>query len=111
MMPGPAAHGRRHAAGHFFDWKDSETMLVLSRKPGHQIHVGTATITVLRIAGGGVRLGIDAPAETIILRDELAPLPTDSPDASIDERTDPCAAASPSPSPTAAIAPAEASPA
>lgn len=29
------------------------------------------TVTVVRISGGGVRLGIEAPAETAVVREEL----------------------------------------
>ena len=47
-------------------------MLVLSRKPGEKIHVGTAiTITVLRVEGNRVRIGIDAPADVRLVRAEL----------------------------------------
>jgi carbon storage regulator len=51
-------------------------MLVLSRKVDERIvfNPGTAdeiVLTVLRTAGGSVRLGIDAPANVLILREEL----------------------------------------
>ena len=47
-------------------------MLVLSRKVGEQIQIGDeVTVTVVRIAGGNVRLGIEAPATTPIARKEL----------------------------------------
>ena len=47
-------------------------MLVLSRKVGERIFVGDhVTITVVRITGGGVRLGIDAPAHLPVIREEL----------------------------------------
>lgn len=48
-------------------------MLVLSRKPGERIVApqwGLA-ITVLAVEGKAVRLGIDAPAEVAVLREEL----------------------------------------
>ncbi len=51
-------------------------MLVLSRKPGEKIHVGSCiTITVLHVQGSQVRIGIDAPAEVPLLRGELIGLP------------------------------------
>jgi carbon storage regulator CsrA len=51
-------------------------MLVLSRKPGEKIHVGTAiTITVVRVEGNRVRIGIDAPADVRLVRAELNGLP------------------------------------
>ena len=49
-------------------------MLVLTRKPGEQIHIGdNIVVTVLGLQGGRVRLGITAPAEVPIRREELAP--------------------------------------
>ena len=47
-------------------------MLVLSRKVGERILVGDQiTITVVRVTGGGVRLGIDAPSEMSVVREEV----------------------------------------
>lgn len=47
-------------------------MLVLSRKVGERVMIGdNITVTVVRISGGGVRLGIEAPAETAVVREEL----------------------------------------
>ncbi|MEX2173740.1 MAG: carbon storage regulator CsrA [Pirellulaceae bacterium] len=47
-------------------------MLVLSRKVGERIWIGDQiSVTVVRIAGGGVRLGIEAPAELPVVREEL----------------------------------------
>jgi carbon storage regulator len=47
-------------------------MLVLSRKVGERILVGDqVTITVVRITGGGVRIGIEAPPELAVIREEL----------------------------------------
>jgi len=47
-------------------------MLVLSRKVGEKIKIGEKiTITVVRFRNGGVRLGIEAPNDTRILRGEL----------------------------------------
>lgn len=47
-------------------------MLVLSRKVGERIWIGDQiSVTVVRITGGGVRLGIEAPAEFPIVREEL----------------------------------------
>ena len=48
-------------------------MLVLSRKVGQRILVGNdIAITVVRLIGGGVRLGIEAPPEMPVVREELA---------------------------------------
>lgn len=47
-------------------------MLVLSRKVGERILIGdNVTITVVRILGGNVRLGVEAPPEMAIVRQEL----------------------------------------
>lgn len=47
-------------------------MLVLSRKVGERIWIGEdISVTVVRITGGGVRLGIEAPHELPVVREEL----------------------------------------
>ena len=47
-------------------------MLVLSRKVGERIWIGeNITVTVVRITGGGVRIGIEAPTELAVVREEL----------------------------------------
>ena len=48
-------------------------MLVLSRKVGQRILIGDRiAITVVKLGQGGVRLGIDAPPEMAVVREELA---------------------------------------
>jgi carbon storage regulator len=48
-------------------------MLVLSRKVGERILIGdNIAVTVVRLSGGGVRLGIEAPPEMAVVREELA---------------------------------------
>jgi carbon storage regulator len=50
-------------------------MLVLSRRESERIRLGKSiVITVVRVAGDKVRLGIEAPPEVVVLRDELEPL-------------------------------------
>jgi len=47
-------------------------MLVLSRKPGQSITVdGHAVITLVEIQPGKVRIGVEAPPTTKVLRTEL----------------------------------------
>jgi len=47
-------------------------MLVLSRKVGERLWIGeNISITVVKITGGGVRIGIDAPHELPVVREEL----------------------------------------
>ncbi len=51
-------------------------MLVLSRKETQKIRLGDdIVITVVRLGGDKVRLGIEAPKEMLVLRDELEALP------------------------------------
>ncbi|MEY3031832.1 MAG: carbon storage regulator [Planctomycetia bacterium] len=47
-------------------------MLVLSRKQNERIRVGeSVVVTVVRVNGDKVRIGIEAPTEMKVLRDEL----------------------------------------
>lgn len=47
-------------------------MLILSRKVGQRIQIGDdVTVTITRIRGGQVRIGIDAPKDRTVLRHEL----------------------------------------
>ena len=47
-------------------------MLVLSRKLNERIVVGgSVVVTVVRISGDKVRLGIDAPDDIRVIRDEV----------------------------------------
>lgn len=47
-------------------------MLILSRRAKQRIKLGNDIIvTVIRISGDKVRLGIEAPADLVVLRDEL----------------------------------------
>jgi carbon storage regulator len=49
-----------------------ETMLVLSRKVGEKIFIGdNISVTVVRIAPGVVRIGVDAPSDLPIVREEI----------------------------------------
>jgi carbon storage regulator len=47
-------------------------MLILTRKVGEVIRIGDAvTVRVLEVRGGQVRLGVDAPTEVRIFREEV----------------------------------------
>ncbi|MDG2469684.1 MAG: carbon storage regulator [Pirellulaceae bacterium] len=49
-------------------------MLVLSRKESEKIRLGEDVIlTIVRVSGDRVRLGIQAPSNMLILREELNP--------------------------------------
>lgn len=55
-------------------------MLVLSRKEKERIRLGDSiVVTVVRVAGDKVRLGIEAPPHVIVLRGELEPGEGDAP--------------------------------
>jgi carbon storage regulator len=59
-------------------------MLVLSRKEAERIRLGDSiVVTVVRVSGDKVRLGIDAPPNVVVLREELEPLP--NPDVVMEE--------------------------
>jgi len=48
-------------------------VLVVSRKVGQRILIGDKiTVTVVKVGGGGVRIGVEAPPEMAIIREELA---------------------------------------
>ncbi len=48
-------------------------MLVLSRKVGERVLLGDdIRITIVRVSGGGVRLGIEAPSDIPVVREEVA---------------------------------------
>ena len=47
-------------------------MLVLSRKVGERILIGeNISVTVVRVAQGTVRIGVDAPDDLQIVREEI----------------------------------------
>ena len=49
-------------------------MLVLSRKESERIRLGDSIVlTIVRVSGDKVRLGIEAPPNVLVLRDELQP--------------------------------------
>jgi carbon storage regulator len=49
-------------------------MLVLSRKQSERLIIDeNIIVTIVRVAGDSVRIGIEAPAEVAIRREELVP--------------------------------------
>jgi len=51
-------------------------MLVLSRKENERIKLGNSIVlTVIRVSGDRVRLGIEAPPDVLVLREELQTQP------------------------------------
>ena len=54
-------------------------MLVVSRKPGQELVIGgNIVITVTRVNGSRVTIGIEAPDEVRIVRGELPPAERDT---------------------------------
>jgi carbon storage regulator len=52
-------------------------MLVLSRKESQRIRLGDSiVVTIVKISGDKVRVGIEAPTSILVLRDELEPHPS-----------------------------------
>ena len=48
-------------------------MLIIKRQTGHSIRIGSETVvTILGASDDGVRIGIDAPKDLRILREEIA---------------------------------------
>ena len=61
-------------------------MLVLSRAEGEQIRIGKEiTISVLEVKRNHIKIGIDAPRDVVILREELQPKSSTSSDTHEDE--------------------------
>jgi carbon storage regulator len=55
-----------------FDVKEVEPMLVLSRKCGESVVVnGDIKLTIVKVSGSRVRLGIEAPSDVTVTRSEL----------------------------------------
>ena len=60
-------------------------MLVLSRKPGERIMIGDEiVITIVRIGPNAVRVGIEAPRDMNIVREELCQPDTATPVATVE---------------------------
>ena len=52
---------------------EAKDVLVLSRKVGERILIGDKiAVTVVKIGHGGVRIGVEAPTELAVVREELA---------------------------------------
>jgi carbon storage regulator len=57
-------------------------MLILTRRPAEALVIGdNITITVLDIRGGRVRLGVNAPRDIIVNREEICGKPRRKPPA------------------------------
>jgi carbon storage regulator len=46
-------------------------MLILTRKPGESIYIGDVKVTLLELKGNQIRVGIDAPKDVRIYREEI----------------------------------------
>ena len=59
-------------------------MLVLSRKENERIRLGDSIVlTIVRVSGDKVRLGIQAPPDVLVRRDELEPFAAELPAAAV----------------------------
>jgi carbon storage regulator len=48
-------------------------MLILTRREGESVRIGEGvTVTVLRVKGSQVRLGVNAPKDVAVQREEIA---------------------------------------
>ena len=69
-------------------------MLVLSRKESQRIRLGDSiVVTIVKIGGDKVRVGIEAPDDVLVLRDELEAWDTSGSNAAVAKSTAPIAAA------------------
>jgi carbon storage regulator len=60
--------------------KEERAMLVLSRKLGQRFQVGNEVrITIVKIDRNSVRIGIEAPGEVTVYREEILPAEADRP--------------------------------
>ena len=61
-------------------------MLVLTRKPGERLVIGgNIVVTVVSVRGGHVRIGIEAPRDVPIRREELGDGPAHVVEESVDQ--------------------------
>jgi carbon storage regulator len=50
-----------------------EAMLILTRREGESVRIGAdVTVTVLRVKGSQVRIGVNAPKDVAVQREEIA---------------------------------------
>lgn len=64
---------RSNTAGLYEPRVDGSSMLILTRRPGESIRIGhDITISVLDVQGKQVRLGINAPKNISVDREEVA---------------------------------------
>ncbi len=62
-------------------------MLVLSRKVGEKILIGeNISVTVVRVAQGTVRIGVEAPNDLAIVREEIKDQQAKSPESEVSSR-------------------------
>ncbi|MDB5352798.1 MAG: hypothetical protein JWN86_4045 [Planctomycetota bacterium] len=66
--------GNEPTAGPLKDETEERAMLVLSRKLGQRFQVGPdVRITIVKIDKNAVRIGIEAPGDVTIYREEIVP--------------------------------------
>jgi carbon storage regulator len=63
---------------HLINIHGGMTMLILSRKERERIRLGDSIVlTVVQVSGDRVRIGVEAPSNVLILREELEPFAAD----------------------------------
>jgi carbon storage regulator len=71
-IAGCQPRGNRLSRSRRFNQSVKKAMLVLSRKVGERISIGDqVTVTIVKITGNAVRIGIEAPIDTPVAREEL----------------------------------------
>jgi carbon storage regulator len=62
-----------------FGSKGGLTLLVLTRKPGEKVIIDRdIVVTIVAVRGNKVRVGIEAPKDKVILREEISDEPEGS---------------------------------
>jgi len=73
VLPAGIRHWN-HSFSFIFIDKEVAGMLILSRKAGERIKLGDSIVlTVVGVSGDKVLVGIQAPSDVLVLRDELQP--------------------------------------
>jgi carbon storage regulator len=53
-------------------WKENRSMLILTRRVGETLMIGdNVTVTVLGVKGNQVRIGVNAPKDVSVHREEI----------------------------------------
>jgi carbon storage regulator len=68
-VPSDRLNGKLHG---YHDWERRDIMLILTRRIGETLMVGDdVTVTVLGVKGNQVRIGVNAPKDVAVHREEI----------------------------------------